>query len=1132
MKKKYILFIITIIISFWYSYNALKNTALEKKTPPKIEKIYSQRKSYVKGKIKQDSPNKFAEYHRKIRTKIGETSPSYKSNYRIIELKKALKNNVRRKRSSSSLTWISRGPGNVGGRSRGIIIDPDDTSANTWYIAAVGGGVWKTTNAGNTWRELTSGIGSLSASYMAMASSNHNTIYLGTGEGFGNLDALGGQGVWKSTDRGESWMQLESTANDDFGSINRIIVDPNNENILLAATSSNPNAIGNYSKIWKSTDGGMNWQKKVDSISAKIQQIISDPQDFNIQYATIDRGVIIKTTNAGENWHISLNLSSSTSFGRVEMAISPSNTDILYASIDEGHSNNSSIYASKDKGISWQKLSTSQDFLGGQGWYDNAIIVNPYDPTVFFVAGVDIFKIKTKVGTEVDVTRITNAYGSRPITKGIHVDHHFFATAKLPNNKYRIVGTNDGGVCFTDNEGENFTQPISGFITSQFYGVDKANGKNIYVGGMQDNSCYVSKENPDKDNWNFVFGGDGFDVAWNYADENKVMVSSQYNNIAITHSGINNINSDGFLADVDKGSDNAPFFTKLAQSKQFSELVFTFGKNGIWRTDDFGNNWTNIKMPELFSGKSSTTEIKISLANPSIVWAGESLFSFIAPMFVSEDLGYTFTKTKSSSLASGFLSGFATHPTDEKTAYALFSTSGDPKIIKTTDLGQTWTDISGFENSTSTKGFPDVAVYDLLVMPYDTTIVWVGTEIGIVESTDNGDTWHMANIGLPHVAVHDMIIVNDQVIIGTHGRGVWSTSIPELQGYEPPHVSIEPKSSVNYLFDNGIQYAEINLRFFTSYKSSKIYLNDELKKEYSDLKSQDTKHTLLEISAGKNNIKIISKYNDEIIEENYTVDGIPLKKIASSYFSDFNVLEDVSNDFYGDGFYAVKENNFDNIAIHTPHPYKKNTPTYLYLKTPIEINKNIGNSSYKDIAITNASVSIEASKNGKDWVQLIKPYNSTYNSLWDKLYKDNKAPTKSNFITHTFNLLDYFSNGDIVLIRFALLPSPLNRGWGWVIDDFEVQQSFFTEETNTNIFVYPNPIQSITKIVIPENMRLKNINFNLFSISGKLINSGSFNAENIETKLPFSVNRLKEGVYVFVIEGNNTYASAILIKNI
>ena len=1077
MKKIYIISVIFLLAFFGLN----QYQKVQKADNNKFSNVYSQRKSYVKGKIKKDSPNMFAEYYSQIKTELVSSKNNYPNNYLSYELSKASKNRSFSKKDG--FIWKSIGPGNVGGRSRGIIIDPDDATANTWFVAAVGGGVWKTTNAGSTWSELTSEKGSLSASYMAMAPSNYNVIYLGTGEGFGNLDALGGQGIWKSTDKGVTWNQLPSTTAKSFGIINRIIVDPTNENILLVATSISNNSLddGYKSGIYKSVDGGVIWSKEFES-SHRVQQIISDPTNFDIQYASVRGDGVYKSINAGDDW-----IKSSVGFvadSRFEIAVSPTNPNKLYVSA-ANHLKDSEgviyemgqVFVSDDKAESWTKCSSDINFLGGQGWYNNAIIVDPFDENTFYVAGIGIYRIKYNGGNNIDETVLVDNYGyDGPVfNKGTHVDNHFFSVAKLGGSNYRLVVTNDGGICFTDNKGTTFNQPTSGFVTSQFYGIDKANGEKRYIGGMQDNSCYASPLNPNvASNWSNVFGGDGFDVVWNYEDNNKVMLSSQYNYIGVSHSGLDGFGDNtAWLADVDNQGD-APFFTKLAQSKQYPDLVVTHGANGIWKTEDFGVNWTNIEMPSAFFGTKSSHETKISLSDPSVVWSGISLRDEYST-YVSTDFGNTFSVVSSSTDVKGYLSGFATHPYDKNTAYALFSTAGNAKIMRTTDLGQNWEDISGISGGVSTKGFPDVAVFDLLVMPYDNNIIWVGTEIGIFETTDNAASWHMLNTEMLPASVYDLLIVNDEVIIGTHGRGVWTVIIPELSDHEPPAVSLPTGLSVSYLFKDLIQNASIELFYRNDYDNVKVYLNDELINEFTSVAKGDVEQFNNLIAVGENIIKVQSFIDGGILESRSKLIGLPLKDPSNVFVSDFNSMSSISEEFYGEDFSISQPEGFTSNAINSIHPYEENKASYLYLNTPIIINNAKSAFSYNDIAFVEYGedgssypdddfwdyVTVEGSTDGQNWKTLVTPYDADFDAEWKRKFLSSDDPNKNDYRNHYFSTLEEFKDGDVVLIRFKLFSDAYSTGWGWIIDDLVIQRDVLSNEDNflsTQFKVYPNPV--------------------------------------------------------------------------
>jgi hypothetical protein len=174
--------------------------------------LVSQRKLFIKGGKGKEHPDLFREWQVGIRTKEGKKGPEYRFNYQMKELSKSRKNikSVSKTSAPQQLTWTERGPGNVSGRTRGIIVDPDDPTKETWFAGSVSGGIWKTTNSGESWTNLTPNLPNLATSTLAMAESNHNIIYAGTGEGFFNVDQVDGSGIWKSTDRGITWNVLAS----------------------------------------------------------------------------------------------------------------------------------------------------------------------------------------------------------------------------------------------------------------------------------------------------------------------------------------------------------------------------------------------------------------------------------------------------------------------------------------------------------------------------------------------------------------------------------------------------------------------------------------------------------------------------------------------------------------------------------------------------------------------------------------------------------------------------------------------------------------------------------------------------------------------------------------------------------
>lgn len=961
----------------------------------------------------------FFKYHQAIRTRSGDKQPGYGASYQYEAFRKAI-NAPNPIKLRTLLPWKERGPGNVGGRTRTILVDPDDPTHLTWLTGTASGGVWKTTDGGMHWQPLTDHLPALAASQLAMAASDPNIIYLGTGEGYTRL-GVNGQGIWKSTDKGATWFQLLSTANNPihFGNIMRIIVNPDNPDELLVAGRPSLFQTGDdlpLGYILKSEDGGNSWTI-VHTAARPIQQIIADPLHFNVQYATVDSLHVLRSRDTGNHWDTIFN-ASNLKWGRMELAIAPSNPNPKYIYISaESEKEDFELYKSTDQGKNWNKVIGVDEgnqfgpvFNNSQGWYDNAIAVDPYDPEVVLVGGAGpVLRIYTsnsatavkveelqisgdfwrpipipgatdgiqlpaqlKIFTGVtpddyvdvgilfgkgqrqnihrfvatakdisgeykdyipmpfevlDLTHNRQLYASfidanengiwdlvpaggdpekveplivsnipyrsaepdpaiaedmfhqalfalylgtkmpenpewekvqgafigiypekllgalmEPVVdgyrqypafgvsgKGVHVDHHQLVCIPVEERtkQYYLLDANDGGVAFSKDNGTTFVQTgdtydiglgntLRGYNTAQFYGIDKMNGGDRYIGGTQDNGSWLSPSDPDKTSiWLETPSADGFEAVWHYEDSLKMMQSSQNNIIRKSIDG----GKTWKRVSIPGGG---PFITRLAASKSDPELVFGVSSLGVARSTDFGENWTITEMPEQWLQDIFGPPIEISLASTSVVWTGGAIDS-LHRLMVSSNKGLSFRPTTGYNEAVlGRISGIATHPFDPKTAYALFSMADGPKILKTADLGQTWRDLSGFvhNRSESTNGFPDVATYSLLVMPFDTSILWAGTEIGLFESLNGGLSWHYADNGLPAVAIWEMKIVNEEIVLATHGRGVWTVKLPELKDLEPPiTTSVENTFSDllnSTIFPNPVEN-DLNLRFYLPY---------------------------------------------------------------------------------------------------------------------------------------------------------------------------------------------------------------------------------------------------------------------------------------------------------------------------
>jgi len=374
------------------------------------------------------------------------------------------------------------------------------------------------------------------------------------------------------------------------------------------------------------------------------------------------------------------------------------------------------------------------------------------------------------------------------------VDHHELIMLKTDtvNETFTILDANDGGLGVSYDNGVTWQQITNGYNTTQFYGVSKKPGENIYVGGMQDNGTWITKAvNPEAQDFEFMLEGDGFEAIWHPNRPGWVIGSTYNNNMSVSING-----GESWTLTNDGINNDGPFVTRIAYSDKNPDNLFVAGNRGVYRHDNFGVGkfpWYLTEITDsawtLSLNTSSQHLVTVSKANKNIVWAGEGInHDPELRVFLSKDGGETFKKTAPFPEVEemGFLTNIATHPVNENTAYALFSISEKPKILRTNDFGESWEDISGFyTNDTSSNGFPDVMVFCLYVMPDDTNTIWVGTELGIMESTDNGETWFKSATNLPAVSVWQIQQIDNQLVVATHGRGIFTADYAPLDIRQP-----------------------------------------------------------------------------------------------------------------------------------------------------------------------------------------------------------------------------------------------------------------------------------------------------------------------------------------------------------
>ena len=649
-----------------------------------------------------------------------------------------------------------------------------------------------------------------------------------------------------------------------FANVYRIIVDPNDENTLLIATERK---YWCDSYVYKSTDGGNSWSEVLEiGDCGSATQIIAAPSDFNIQYVAVKGGNVFRSDDAGNTWTETSSFDvyevDSWPFNsyhtRNEIVVSHSDPNKVYAimfvRLTESH--RYQINVTYDGGDNWYFVDENDKYgnpdyfnggfgstyIGRQGSYNNFIAINPYYDSILYVGDIDIHKFTIRNDTTKISEELTDVYnyisdGLHKKNGYVHPDQHTMSVFADGSGNYRLVVGNDGGPAISnlspdpginDNDWQatefmwawspkrdSDPQIDIGYRTTQFYYAAKVKGKNQYIGGTQDNGTYLTRE-PNSSNPQYatrVGSGDGFGCITHWDDPLRMMLTCQYNGCAkiTTDGGVNGPYSfhgtSGF-----KQEDNNPFVSKLATSKQDPNMIYGITYEGVIRTENFGDDWEFIKL----KGSSSISDymggdIEVSEANPRFVWAGGYVNQTTNySIFLSKDYGKTFAPVKIPKGVSAHTSGIYSHPNEDSTVYILFGQYGRAKVFETKDLGQTWKDLSGFlpnfqfsGDVDSSNGFPNVAPFSLVVMPFDSDIIWVGTEIGLIETTDRGESWNLVTSDLPFVMIHDLEPFDQgQVVIGTYGRGIWTAEIPGLMNWKPKETGVSLTLEKDTILEN------------------------------------------------------------------------------------------------------------------------------------------------------------------------------------------------------------------------------------------------------------------------------------------------------------------------------------------
>ena len=692
----------------------------------------------------------------------------------------------------SGLKLRSIGPALTSGRIADIAVDP--TNKSIWYVASAAGGVWKTTNAGTSFTPIFDGEGSFSIGTVTVDPHNPNIVWVGTGENNAQRVVAYGDGVYKSIDGGKSWTNVGLKNSEHIG---RIIIDPRNSDVVYVAAQGPLWSKGGDRGVYKTTDGGKTWTKilGVDDWTG-ANDIQLDPHHPDVLIATTwqrNRRVfafiaggpgsaIYRSTDAGRTWNKSQSGFPNVDLGRIGLAVSPADSRVVYA-IAEAADNKGGFFRSRDGGASWERMGGFQ--TGGN--YYNKVFPDPKN--VDRVYAVDVNLMVTDDGGKT-FHRVGEA--------SKHVDNHVVVID--PDDTDHLIDGCDGGVYESFDRGRTWRFSAN-LPISQYYRVATDNSLPFYrvYGGAQDNFSVGGPSRTRTDNgirnadWFITSGGDGFGSVVDPVDPNTVYAESQFGVLSrfnLRTGEVVGIQPFDSLGEALRWNWDSPLFVS-----PHSHTRIYFAANRLFRSDDRGDSWHAVSpdltrhidrtrlraMDRVWSVDAVSRNVSTTLFG-TIVNIAESPVKegvlFVGTddgrIQISEDGGGHwraidhFPGVPDTSVVSHIVP--SNH--DVNVLYATFQNeqSGDfkPYVVKSTDLGRTWTNIT---SDLPARG----STWSLAEDHVDPNLLFVGTEFGLFFTNDGGKKWVQLKGGLPTIQVRDLAIQRreNDLVLGTFGRSFY-----------------------------------------------------------------------------------------------------------------------------------------------------------------------------------------------------------------------------------------------------------------------------------------------------------------------------------------------------------------------
>lgn len=681
----------------------------------------------------------------------------------------------------SGIKLRSIGPAFMSGRIADIAIDPVDN--NIWYVAAGSGGVWKTNNAGITWKAIFEHQPVYSIGCLTIDPNNHHVIWVGSGENVGGRHVGYGDGVYKSTDDGEHWQNMGLKGSQH---ISKIIIHPRNPDIIWLAAQGPLWNKGGERGLYKSVDGGKTWKKVLgDEEWTGVTDIAIDPRNPDMMYAATwqrHRDVaaymgggpgsgLYRSKDGGETWERLKNGLPSGNIGKIGLAVSPQKPDIIYAAI-ELNKRTGGVFKSTNRGASWVKQSSTVSGATGPHYYQE-LYASPHQFDRIYLCDVRI-----------QVSDDGGKTFRRLKEQKKHSDNHAIAF-KANQENYLLVGT-DGGLYETNDLAKNWRFIVNLPIT-QFYKVAVDDALPFYhiIGGTQDNSTERGPSRTDKwqgitnEDWQVILGADGHQPATIPGNPNLVYAEWQEGNLNRIDLTTGEIISIQPQPDSGENYERYNWDAPVLVSPHSNSRVY-YASQRVWQSDDYGDSWTAVsgdltrhqdrmKLPIMgkkwgydspwdvyaMSNFNTITSLAESPLQEGLLYAGTD----DGMIQVTENGGKNWKAIPVGELPgapeTAFVNDIKADLFDANTVYVALDNHkyGDiaPYIYKSTNRGKSWKSIRA--------NLPDNTLVWRLVQDHvDKNLMFIGTEFGIYFTLDGGTQWIKIKGGVPTIPFRDLAI--------------------------------------------------------------------------------------------------------------------------------------------------------------------------------------------------------------------------------------------------------------------------------------------------------------------------------------------------------------------------------------